>query len=166
MKCYKCKQDMKKIDDDNYVCEKCGVGSITLKSNPGYFTDIRDIKIANLEHQLAEKDKEIEFLTKQNKALVEGAKQMLYEGKEAMREVMKDVRGMSGGNAMTVFNQNVLLDLYEQEVRHQVCEEIREKINSKCFATDIDTGETIPYDAIFDANDIREILDQIEGENK
>ena len=45
-------------------------------------------------------------------------------------------------------------------------EEIREKINSKCFATDIDTGETIPYDAIFDANDIREILDQIEGENK
>jgi len=48
--------------------------------------------------QLAEKDKEIEKLKEENRELINGAKQMLYEGKEIM-----------------------------QSIRHQVCEEIREE---------------------------------------
>ena len=56
------------------------------------WSDIEEIK-----QKLAEKDKEIENLLAQNKELIEGAKQMLYESKEIMCNI-----------------------------RHQVCQEIRE----------------------------------------
>ena len=78
----------------------------------------KDAVVQELKRQLAEKDKEIEKLKhstdfdvlvsmenaikkleKENKELINGAKQMLYEGKEVM-----------------------------QSIRHQLCEKIKEKL--------------------------------------
>ena len=142
MKCYRCKKEMKKLDDDNYVCEKCGVGSITLVTINGESFAKGEVwdkttnvetdeglqnKIADLEHQLAEKDKLIEELQLQNKELLDGAKQMLYESKEVMNNI-----------------------------RHQICEEIRNRIKQAELNYEW-KGETISME---------QILDQIEGENK
>lgn len=74
--------------------------------------------INNLNQQLAEKDKEIEGLKKSIDFL--SSDKVVSE--EQCKQIAKEAQ-------LKVFKENILL--IQQEIRHQVCQEIREKANKR-----------------------------------
>ena len=95
------------------------------------------MKNQDLEMQLAEKDKEIEFLTKQNKALV--------EEEDLLGKKLKEL------------GVDCIEDLYK--IRHQICEQIRENAYFDHY-TDADGN----IQAVYCIEP--EKLKEIEGKNK
>lgn len=103
----------------------------------------KDKKIADLETKLAEKDKEIAELKKKC-------------------EELSDKEFEHFGDMKTYKNMWLAEQRKNKEIRHQVCEEIREKLKAHCDYTD---EENIGW--YIEQEKINKILNQIEqGESK
>lgn len=105
-----------------------------------------------LKQQLAEKDNEIEALEEETKML-ESWKETYYENWQKAKKELEEMRFRErnlGGLIEKVSSKG------QQEIRHQVCEEIREFIKPVRCSTD-EYGEDIVW-----AQDLREFLEQVE----
>lgn len=102
----------------------------------------KDKEIQSLKHQLAEKDEELEEL------------------KDRLEYITENSNGV-----VQVFD----ITEHDKEIRHELCEEIREKIKNNLSVDKkfVDNNDYVNYYAIINWDKLKYILDQIEqGENK
>lgn len=179
MKCWICHKEMENTIGGCYHCKDCGVGVNDLVFRPpiknkkntetadgAYFeADAAQDKVKELEHQLAEKDKEIEELKTENDILKHSISD--WKTKDGTKEHSFDIS--TDEMRFDIVNHMVerIKQLREElkKYRHQVCEEIRNFIKSN---TVICGGQATREDMITSSayneclNDLRKCLDQIE----